>query len=148
MHPDTAHAGGPNYSHEIRKMVYFRLKIMCCKKVEKRKTKIIESQIETLQNSENEKLKSWESGQLKSEKNRIFLPSDSNIEYVCTDNNKHSVIEKEEKCEHDIRKIVPSENSLSSLFSCWDDVIAAHSYDMWADLQGVKTLACRLGYDL
>ena len=29
LHPDTAHAGGPNTSYEIRKMVYFRLKIKC-----------------------------------------------------------------------------------------------------------------------
>jgi ectoine hydroxylase-related dioxygenase (phytanoyl-CoA dioxygenase family) len=27
LHPDLAHAGGPNYSTEIRKMVYFRLRI-------------------------------------------------------------------------------------------------------------------------
>ena len=29
LHPDTAHAGGPNTSYDIRKMVYFRLKIKC-----------------------------------------------------------------------------------------------------------------------
>ena len=33
LHPDTAHAGGPNTSYEIRKMVYFRLKIKCGNKV-------------------------------------------------------------------------------------------------------------------
>jgi len=27
LNPDLAHAGGPNYSHEIRKMIYFRLRI-------------------------------------------------------------------------------------------------------------------------
>ena len=127
---------------------------MCCKKVEKGKTKIVENQIETLQKAENdfvsencEKLTSLESGQLKSEKKQILIPSDSNFEYVCTDNNKHSLIEKEGECKHDITKTVSSENSLSSLFSSWDDVIVAHSNDMWADLQGVKTLACRLGSD-
>lgn len=26
LHPDTAHAGGPNISSQIRKMVYFRVK--------------------------------------------------------------------------------------------------------------------------
>ena len=26
LHPETAHAGGPNYSATIRSMVYFRLK--------------------------------------------------------------------------------------------------------------------------
>lgn len=26
MHPETAHAGGPNHSSTIRSMVYFRLK--------------------------------------------------------------------------------------------------------------------------
>lgn len=29
LHPDTAHAGGPNFSCGIRKMVYFRLRIAC-----------------------------------------------------------------------------------------------------------------------
>ena len=27
LHPDLAHEGGPNFSHDIRKMVYFRLRI-------------------------------------------------------------------------------------------------------------------------
>ena len=27
MHPDTAHAGGPNLSGNVRKMVYFRVKV-------------------------------------------------------------------------------------------------------------------------
>jgi hypothetical protein len=26
LHPDLAHAGGPNLSHDIRRMIYFRVK--------------------------------------------------------------------------------------------------------------------------
>ena len=41
LHPDTAHAGGPNTSCEIRKMVYFRLKIKCGNMITSAMKKII-----------------------------------------------------------------------------------------------------------
>ena len=119
---------------------------MCCKTGDERKSKNIENSIEKLEAAETFEILELES--LKSENKQILPSSDYNIENICKENDKNSVIEKDKKYQNNVRKKMLLEKSLPSLFSCWDEVIVAHSSDMWADLQGVKTLVCRKEPDL
>ena len=119
---------------------------MCCKTGDEKKSKNIENSIEKLEPAETFKILELES--LKLENNQILPCSDYNIENTCKDNDKNSVIKKDEKYQNNVRKKLLLDNSRPSLFSCWDEVIVAHSSDMWADLQGVKTLVCRKESDL
>ena len=114
---------------------------MCCKTGNEKKSKNIENSIEKLEAGETFEI-------LELENNQILPFSDYNIENVCKDNDKNTVIEKDEKYQNNVRKKLLLEKSRPSLFSCWDEVIVAHSSDMWADLQGVKTLVCRKESDL
>jgi hypothetical protein len=123
LHPDTAHSGGPNRSYEIRKMVYFRLKIKC------------ENDLPPSQRK-NKTRKNPEiiSSEIKS-------PTSNNNDDNCPKNkvvnckiDKLIVTPHTEECE----KNCDTDNY--PIFEDWKSVTLAHKDDMWADLMGVKTL--------
>ena len=132
MHPDTAHTGGPNYSHEIRKMVYFRLKIMCYDNKEKNNKKI-----------ENKNIfhdNFYDTRSLKIQ-NVLFSEYHEKINETIENREiKEKTIIKEKKKKYKGGENILLESSHQFLFQSWEDVTAAHSIDMWADLQGVKAL--------
>jgi hypothetical protein len=119
LHPDTAHSGGPNRSYEIRKMVYFRLKIKC----------------------ENDLPPSQRKNKIKKGPEIVPFINLNNGNDNCTDNkndencliDKLTITPRTEKCEKKDTDYYP-------IFEDWSSVILAHKEDMWADLMGVKTL--------
>ena len=116
MHPDTAHSGGPNRSYEIRKMVYFRLKIK----------------------SENDLPPSQRKNKIKKDLEIILSENIDDNDNSCK-NGENNEIKLRVELPH-IEKEYEKKNNNYPIFEDWQSVCEAHSADMWADLLGVKTL--------
>ena len=146
LHPDTAHEGGPNYSCEIRKMVYFRLKIKCNKNKNKNNDKIRnEGNVNVSKPCFSETSSTENNGNLKVESTKDNYDNDNIEDNSDHDNNHDNINKMTERNESDeytnlITENIPPEHSSPIIFNNWEEVVLAHSTDMWADLKGVKAL--------
>ena len=144
LHPDTAHEGGPNYSCEIRKMVYFRLKIKCNKNKSKTKNRN-EDDASISKSCFSETSSTANNGNLKVESCRDNYDNGNIEDNSDHDNNYNNINKMTERNVSDeytnlMMKNIPPEHSSPIIFNNWEEVVLAHSTDMWADLKGVKAL--------